>query len=365
MARAAKNAEKFNKLWNADDLAYLKKHYPKKNDSNSVDWNRVDQALVNLLCFWTKDDSQVLRLWKQSELNRDKLERNDYTERTIETARESQTAFYSNGFVETVDIGKHVEIPPEYAAITENTKLKERLYLIVQDAALLLDAIRLLFLYLGFTKNHSRLLNALLRKGRERLGVFHAKQSWLLDQYVNNGEKVSSEKTVGRDIHSLLEEQEKLGIEVIRYWQGFEGVPSRFQNLFLRHALEAISQAISRRREFDYFWQALEVACFETAERVPRNAVLLSEEYKKEEKESQLKRAKRDAISKGRKYLHLLLEDGRDDDEIASEAMAIHAELLRDILAISERSLGGPACPPNETLFEMKKTGEIRGENRL
>jgi hypothetical protein len=223
MARAAKNREKFNKLWNADDLAYLKKHYPKKDDPNSVDWNRVDQALVNLLCFWTQDDTQVLRLWKLSKLNRDKLERNDYTERTIEKARESQTAFYSDGFVETVDIGRLVEIPPEYAAITENTKLQIRLKLIVQDAALLLDAIRLLLLYLGFTKNHSRLLNALIRKGRERLGVFPAKQSWLLEQYVNNGEKVSSEKTVSRDIHALLKEQEKLGVEAFVTGRGSKG----------------------------------------------------------------------------------------------------------------------------------------------
>jgi hypothetical protein len=134
-------------------------------------------------------------------------------------------------------------------------------------------------------------------------------------------------------------------------------VPSRFQNLFLRHALEAISQAISRRNEFDYFWQALEIACFEVAERVPRNPILLSEEFQQKEKESQLKRAKRKALAESRKYLRLLLEDGRNDDEIASEAMAIHAESLKYILEISERSLGGQDCPPKETLFEMGKQG--------
>jgi hypothetical protein len=351
LAEGAKNQEKFKALWNAD-LPYIIKHYPQKDDPTLPDWSAADQAIVDILCFWTQNNAQVARLWRQSHLNREKLGREDYVARTIEKARESQFASYSDAFIDRIDISGFIEIPEEYQSITKDLKEQTRLKLIAQNTGLLLDAIRLLLLYLGFQKNHSRLLNALIRKGSDRLGVFYAKQSWMLEQYVNNGEKISSEKTVSRDIHALLKEQEKLGIEVIRYWQGFEGVTSRFQNLFMRYALEAINDALKRRNQFNYFWQALEVACYETAERVPRNPVLLSEEYQQKEKESALKRAKRKALEESRKYLNLLLEDGQEITAIEEEARYISAQALKHILKIAERSLGGQSCPPNKTLFD-------------
>ncbi len=346
LARKAKNGAKFEKLFAGDASDYLK-------PDGSPDLSAGDLALVDILCFYSNDDEQVARLWKASGFNRPKLlDRDDYAVLTIQTARASQIASFSDNFIDAVELTRLIEIPEEYKTITDDPKQQARLKLIAQNTALLLDAIRLLLLYLGFKKNHNRLLNALIRKGRERLCVYYAKQSWLLEQYVNNGEKISSEKTVSRDIQALLKEQQKLGVEVIRYWQGFEGVPSRFQNLFMRYALEAINDALNRRSEFEYFWQAIEVACFEVANRVPRNSILLSDEFKQKEKESEFKRARRTALTGYRSYLKKLLEDGRDNHEIASEAREIHSEALRYILEISERSLGGQTCLPNKTLIE-------------
>lgn len=77
-ARAAQNGTKFSALWDGDTSLY------------GGDDSSADQALCNLLAFWTGcDAARMDRLFRQSGLYREKWERQDYRERTINKAIES------------------------------------------------------------------------------------------------------------------------------------------------------------------------------------------------------------------------------------------------------------------------------------
>lgn len=77
-AGAADNSQKFLSLW-AGELGYY-------NDDHSA----ADQALVNMLAFYTQDYEQIERLWKASGLARKKTYRTDYIQRTITRAMDQQ-----------------------------------------------------------------------------------------------------------------------------------------------------------------------------------------------------------------------------------------------------------------------------------
>ncbi len=83
LCRNALNANKFESLWNGDITAY------------SGDESRADQALINILSFYTQDSPQLDRIFRQSGLYRDKWDREDYRNRTIETALNDLTAVYN------------------------------------------------------------------------------------------------------------------------------------------------------------------------------------------------------------------------------------------------------------------------------
>ena len=74
LARDAKNSAKFEALWLGDVSGY-------PSDSEA------DQALISLLAFYTQDEEQLDRLYRQSSLCRQKwLERPGYGRSTIEKA---------------------------------------------------------------------------------------------------------------------------------------------------------------------------------------------------------------------------------------------------------------------------------------
>ena len=80
LARNARNGTKFAALWAGDTSGY---------DSPS----ETDLALCNLLAFWTGGDAaRIDRLFRQSELMREKWEREDYRDGTIEKAIETAPA---------------------------------------------------------------------------------------------------------------------------------------------------------------------------------------------------------------------------------------------------------------------------------
>jgi len=81
-ASASKQGEKFTSLWNGD-IPEGKSH------------SEADQALCNILAFWCGGDiEQMDRLFRLSGLMRDKWERDDYRNATLENAVKSTTEFY-------------------------------------------------------------------------------------------------------------------------------------------------------------------------------------------------------------------------------------------------------------------------------
>jgi len=81
--RRANNAEKFNRLYSGDTLGYTSK-------------SEADCALCSLIAFYTKDKSQIDRIFRSSGLyRRDKWEREDYRDRTINKALHGLTETYS------------------------------------------------------------------------------------------------------------------------------------------------------------------------------------------------------------------------------------------------------------------------------
>jgi hypothetical protein len=72
----AKNKAKFARLYRDGNL----------NDYGD-DWSRADMALVQMLAFWVGDDSERIdRIFRSSRLYRDKWDRDDYRNRTIDKA---------------------------------------------------------------------------------------------------------------------------------------------------------------------------------------------------------------------------------------------------------------------------------------
>lgn len=75
-AHRAKNGEKFHKLYDKGDWEGL----------GYASQSEADQALCAMLAFWTQDREQIDRLFRASGLSRDKWEREDYREGTINKA---------------------------------------------------------------------------------------------------------------------------------------------------------------------------------------------------------------------------------------------------------------------------------------
>lgn len=94
-AKDAEGGQRFADLWNGRAVAGL--------DDNGGQSER-DLALVNDLAFWTGGDrNQIDRLFRKSGLMRDKWDRDDYREGTIDKALDGRTDFYGTDTRERVD----------------------------------------------------------------------------------------------------------------------------------------------------------------------------------------------------------------------------------------------------------------------
>jgi len=81
-AKDAENGDKFRRLWIGDTS-----DYPSHSEA--------DLALAGLLAFWTGGDRRRIdHLFRKSELYREKWDRDDYRERTIDKALEGRSDFY-------------------------------------------------------------------------------------------------------------------------------------------------------------------------------------------------------------------------------------------------------------------------------
>jgi len=82
LATNAANGAKFKRLLNGDTTGY-------KSDSEA------DEALCCIIAFYTTDEDQIERIWRQSGLSkREKFERDDYRQRTIENALQTVKEHY-------------------------------------------------------------------------------------------------------------------------------------------------------------------------------------------------------------------------------------------------------------------------------
>ena len=79
----AKNGEKFDLLFKEGDITKYPSH------------SEADLALVELLLFYTQDREQIDAIFRKSALMREKWNRDDYRERTIDKALAGQTEFYN------------------------------------------------------------------------------------------------------------------------------------------------------------------------------------------------------------------------------------------------------------------------------
>ena len=87
IACKAKNGIKFSRLWNGDTSDY-------NNDHSSADF-----ALCSLLAFYTQKDANSMdRLFRQSGLYRERWDREDYRNNTIDNALASTTDTYKQRF---------------------------------------------------------------------------------------------------------------------------------------------------------------------------------------------------------------------------------------------------------------------------
>jgi putative DNA primase/helicase len=93
IAQQAKNRFKFELLYVAGDIGGY--------SSNS----EADQALCNVLAFYTQDPEQIDRLYRSSGLMRDKWDRDDYREETIRKAIADLTSWYGWPRFDNGDLG--------------------------------------------------------------------------------------------------------------------------------------------------------------------------------------------------------------------------------------------------------------------
>lgn len=95
-ASAAKNGDRFTRLWAGDRSGY-----------NSP--SEADLALCNYLAFWCgPDEGRIADLFAQSGLFRSKWQREDYRRRTIDMALRNRTEFYSGKRTPKVKYGHAV-----------------------------------------------------------------------------------------------------------------------------------------------------------------------------------------------------------------------------------------------------------------
>jgi hypothetical protein len=334
-AQNAKNGVKFQRLWSGDSSEYA-------NDVSDA-----DQAFVDLLCFWSQNNTQVERLWKSSRRYRGKLERDDYITRTIATARASQIASYTGEHLtdEVLDLTDLDEIADDEPTLTEDLERNKYLRKCARNAAKVMEAYTVLLRLLGFQKNHLRFLNALTAIGRDRLGTFIAAQKWIREKYQENAE-ASSEETVKRDIRKLMEEQAELGITLISYKPGSmnlstgEKFASKFQNHLLRYSLLAISRAIDIREDYKYSSAALEAACQEIIVTIPRLDPQSKITTRKGQRIKSIEEINHKMYEIENLWLERLLASRRPVAEIESEIERRKTDLLRRLREATESGEG-------------------------
>lgn len=109
LCNKAKNSEKFKQLWNTQGV-----------DGNS----ESDQALLNILSFYTQDIDQLCALMRSSPRNRDKFDRDDYLIRTANKSIDSLETTYNPKFKDTKKV---LEWDKDFITIDKNNNIYPKL----------------------------------------------------------------------------------------------------------------------------------------------------------------------------------------------------------------------------------------------
>ena len=165
-----------------------------------------------------------------------------------------------------------VEVIGDDPPISSDQQRERYLRQLARNTSKVMDAVVQIFNKLNFQEDHTRLLNTLTICARDRLGTVAINHAWLASKYPGGG---MSKSTVARDVAKLVDEQEVIGVELLGYKHGTKnpnlehGYASKFTLHFLRYALQAINLAIDIKGDFDYSFQALDVACDEIVSQIP------------------------------------------------------------------------------------------------
>lgn len=218
---------------------------------------------------------------------------------------------------------------------------------LARNAAKVLEACAILLRLLGFEKDHTRLLAALISIGRDRLNYFKAYHAAIREQYAATGE-ASSIETVRRDLKRLRQEQATLGVTLVGYRPGSrdfatgKSYPCRFQNLLLRYALQAINISIDTRDDFKTARRALEAACRQVMDNIPRNEPMKKTEQPKKELTVEDLEARLLALQE--QLVAVMLADGWTPEEMEEEIELQHRRFYDRLKQASNRRQGEPAA---------------------
>jgi hypothetical protein len=112
-ARNARNGAKFENLYRGDWSGY---------ESRSL----ADEALAGMLAFWCGPDSdRIIKLMRESGLKREKWDRPDYLNRTVESVLSGRTVYYSGRFPQTQTPVASTALLPSVSDSAEEAKRAE------------------------------------------------------------------------------------------------------------------------------------------------------------------------------------------------------------------------------------------------
>jgi hypothetical protein len=129
-AMRAHNGVEFSSLW----MGFWQGSYSSQSEA--------DLAFCSMLAFWTGlDPDRIDRLFRSSGLMREKWNRDDYRERTIATALEGRTEFYSSRAKEPAPEPQSVPEPEDGAVVLDDVAAGFRRYVVASPEAV--DAVAL------------------------------------------------------------------------------------------------------------------------------------------------------------------------------------------------------------------------------
>jgi hypothetical protein len=247
-----------------------------------------------------------------------------------------------------IDVSSLQEIEDDDPPVSDDPKREAYLRQVTRNAAKVLEACAIIMRLLGFHRDHTRLLTALIAIGRDRLKYFNAYHAAIRERYAAIGE-ASSIDTVKRDLKALREEQAALGVVLLRYSPGSKDLvtgksyPCQFQNRLLRYALEAINISIDTRPDFKSSRKAIEAACQQVVKDIDRVDSVPAKAKRKKAVTVEALEAK--LFSLQEQLVETMLADGWTADEMEAEIDLQHRRFYDQLKKVHKRQTSIALAP--------------------